>query len=102
DFTTTSLSIEFKYKADADPFRDDFKYPSRPFERNSEKGRKTRGQLAKYADGQFSQQHRCFLWQIIICGNLARIIRWDHSGALVSEAFDYIRTHYLAEFLWLY
>ena len=102
DFTTTSLSIEFKFKTDADPFLDNFKYPTRPFERNSDRGRKTRGQLAKYADGQFSQQHRCFLWQAIVFGNLARIIRWDHSGALVSEAFDYVRTHYLAEFLWLY
>jgi len=38
-----------------------------------------------------------------ICGWFARFIRWDRSGAIVTQSFDYIKEpHILASFFWRY
>lgn len=100
DFTATPLWLEFKHGRDADPFSDRIRHPEKPFERAGEDARKVRGQLAKYADAQFSQQHLRYSWGVLICESIARITRWDRSGMLVTEAFDYVKTSFLAEFLW--
>ncbi|PBK60223.1 hypothetical protein ARMSODRAFT_922372 [Armillaria solidipes] len=63
--------------------------PDFPFENDSIKGRETRGQISCYAGVTMMLQHRSHLFTILICGPFARFIRWDRSGAIVSERFDY-------------
>ncbi|TCD65425.1 hypothetical protein EIP91_002681 [Steccherinum ochraceum] len=60
-------------------------------------------QLTSGILAQLNRQHRAFVFSVFICGTLARFIRWDHSGAVVTHRFD-LRTHpqLLAEFFWRY
>ena len=51
--------------------------------------RESRGQIVEYASEIFRRQHRLFVFVISICGNYARFLRFDRSGAIVSERFDY-------------
>ncbi|KAG5646473.1 hypothetical protein DXG03_003523 [Asterophora parasitica] len=71
------------------------------FEADAEKRAKTRSQLIHYATEWCSRQHRLFAFTVYIGDPYARFIRWDRSGAIVSEQFDY-RTNSkpLIEFLW--
>ncbi|GBE89313.1 hypothetical protein SCP_1503210 [Sparassis crispa] len=59
-----------------------------------------RGQIISYAKMIFSRQHRCFVFTVLILGDCARIIRWDHAGAIVTHKFHYMTTEHLSEFLW--
>ncbi|KAL6298854.1 hypothetical protein BKA93DRAFT_830349 [Sparassis latifolia] len=43
-----------------------------------------RGQIISYVKMMFSRQHRCFVFTVLILGDCARIIRWDHAGAIVT------------------
>lgn len=62
-----------------------------------------RGQLAKYASLVFSHQHRTHIFQLLVCGRHVRFIFWDHSGAIVSDWFDYVEdSATLAQFFWRY
>ncbi|KAI0089391.1 hypothetical protein BDY19DRAFT_101525 [Irpex rosettiformis] len=64
---------------------------------------KVRGQLAIYANYAFTYQHRTHLFQLLVCGRHARFLFWDHSGAIVSDSFDYVQQPLLlAEFFWRY
>lgn len=117
-----NLVVEFKKSHTMDPFyteaeieerepavkkaRDegnkDAKYKE-SFEKNAAEALKVRGQLARYASLVFSHQQRTHIFQLLVCGRLARFIRWDHSGAIVSDAFDYNKNpHLLAQFFWRY
>ncbi|KAJ8468976.1 hypothetical protein ONZ51_g9289 [Trametes cubensis] len=59
------------------------------------------GLHTSFATEIFARQHRVFLFTVSLAGSLARFIRWDRSGCIVSRAFD-IRDSpgLLAEFLW--
>ncbi|OBZ71157.1 hypothetical protein A0H81_08678 [Grifola frondosa] len=59
------------------------------------------GQHISYVTEVCARQHRTFCYSISMAGSLARLIRWDRSGAIVTESFD-IREHpgHLCEFLW--
>ncbi len=64
---------------------------------------KVRGQMAHYAALVFSRQHRTHLFQLLVCGRCARFFYWDHSGAIVSDSFDYVENaRLLAQFFWRY
>lgn len=63
---------------------------------------KHRGQQIDYVAQIMSRQHRTHVLSISIIGHNACIIRWDRSGAVISEAFDYAETNYLSEFLFRY
>ncbi|KAI0760828.1 hypothetical protein BC629DRAFT_1683044, partial [Irpex lacteus] len=59
--------------------------------------------ISLYATKTFTHQHRTHLFQLLICGKLARFLMWDHSGAVVSDAFDYVdKPDLLAAFVWRY
>ncbi|THH26847.1 hypothetical protein EUX98_g7338 [Antrodiella citrinella] len=61
------------------------------------------GQIGTYAAAQMSRQHRVFLFSLFVYGDFMRIIRWDRSGALITDAIDYRRhPRVLAEFLYRY
>ncbi|KAH9946414.1 uncharacterized protein BXZ73DRAFT_37757 [Epithele typhae] len=46
------------------------------------------GQHVSYVSEIFARQQRVFLFTIVMYGSLTRILRWDRSGCVVSEAFD--------------
>ncbi|KAK7434918.1 hypothetical protein VKT23_019921 [Stygiomarasmius scandens] len=70
----------------------------RLFERETETAAQLRGQLVSYTICQFANQYRTHLFMVFICGKTARLIRWDHAGATVTEAFRYDQESYLVEF----
>ncbi|KAI0703025.1 hypothetical protein BC835DRAFT_1500545, partial [Cytidiella melzeri] len=73
------------------------------FGKDSDDATILRGQLTMYALQMFSHQHRLHLFQLLICGEIARFLFWDHSGAIVSDRFDYtVEPSLLVEFLWRY
>ena len=73
------------------------------FEKQPAAALNVRGQLAHYAGLVFAHQHRTHAFQLLICGPLARFIRWDHSGAIVSDSFNYEENPLLlAQFFWRY
>ncbi|KII87753.1 hypothetical protein PLICRDRAFT_176522 [Plicaturopsis crispa FD-325 SS-3] len=59
-----------------------------------------RGQHIMYSSELLNRQHRNFAFSVTICGNCARLIRWDRAGAIVSSKFNYKQTQYLGEFFW--
>ncbi|KAI0310404.1 hypothetical protein OF83DRAFT_1178582 [Amylostereum chailletii] len=62
---------------------------------------KARGQLVGYAIAQFSAQYRVFAFSFLVVGGKVRVIRWDRSGAIVTEAVDWRSDpDTFAEFLW--
>ncbi|THH29054.1 hypothetical protein EUX98_g5131 [Antrodiella citrinella] len=101
DWHQLELWAEFKLKKGDDAFiRDYTNIESKLLESTSDSGRATYGQIAAYAAAQLARQHRNFIYALLICGSHARFIRWDRSGTIVSEHFDYIKApHHLTEFL---
>ncbi len=93
------LYIELKSSARQDAFRDSHS-PYNRIEKQTDQSTKHRGQIIHYAAEQMAVQHRVSLFTISITGRTARFIRWDRSGAIVTEAFNYVDSpHLLAEFL---
>ncbi|KAK7457224.1 hypothetical protein VKT23_010526 [Stygiomarasmius scandens] len=93
DSQFSDMLTEIKYHPD-DPFDDSGK----SFERDSISGRRIRGQLIAYAVSQFAHQFRTHVFMVFICKHTARLIRWDRAGAVVTKAFSYTSTPYLADF----
>ncbi|KAF4607802.1 hypothetical protein EYR40_000137 [Pleurotus pulmonarius] len=62
-----------------------------PFEVDTDKAILTRGQLVTYAVEICARQHRTHLFLVYIYFPYARLIRFDRSGALVSERFDFTK-----------
>lgn len=58
----------------------------------------TLGQLATYAASQLASQFRTHCFSVFIRGHIARIIRWDREGAVVTEPIEYIEDGSLVEF----
>lgn len=83
-----ALYVEFKKDSESDPFRDD--QPSDTPQALNIHGQDTQGQLISYALQMFRYQHRTCLYSIVVMGYEARIIRWDRSGAIVTEKFNYV------------
>ena len=108
DFSRMELFVELKFAETSDPFRDP-KSPRRPqaedfrFENDSEVSQLNRGQLCSYAAAHAGSQFRVHTFTLSICARSARFIRWDRSGATVTESFDYIeQPDVLAHFFWRY
>ncbi|KAG5636525.1 hypothetical protein DXG03_004780, partial [Asterophora parasitica] len=72
-----------------------------PFEAETQRRAKTRAQLIHYATEWCSRQHRRFAFTVYIGDPYVRFIRWDRSGAIVSEKFNYRENSKpLIDFLW--
>lgn len=74
------------------------------FNRNTDAEKLARedlGQIVAYATEACARQHRAACYSISVRGVHARLMRWDRSGAITTEAFN-LRTHpqFLCEFLW--
>ncbi|KAL4063371.1 hypothetical protein V8B97DRAFT_2011736 [Scleroderma yunnanense] len=88
DFTELEMSIEVKRSKSHDPFSD---ADNTPFEKDTEDGKLVRGQITAYATAQLGKQFRLFAFSVVIVGEMARILRWDRSGATVTRAFDCVQ-----------
>ncbi len=93
------LYIELKLSERQDAFYDPHNSGDR-IEKQTDLSSKHRGQIIHYAAEQMAAQHRVSLFSISMTGRNARFIRWDRSGAIVTEAFNYVDSpHFLVKFL---
>lgn len=108
-FENLELHFEFKVDTSSDPFMDPpANLPEDEKEAhefvitgNSKKRKDCLGQLASYATEWCTRQHRMFAFSVFIGDPYVRFIRWDRSGAIVSEMFDYRKNGQpLVDFLW--
>ncbi|KAH9992537.1 hypothetical protein BJV74DRAFT_884660 [Russula compacta] len=59
------------------------------------------GQLLSYASALHRSQFRVFSFAIVLFGDKGRLLRWDRSGVVYSESFDWTKEpDTLFEFLW--
>lgn len=49
----------------------------------------TRAQITRHVSEIFLRQHRAFIFIVVICGQRARLMRWDRCGAILTRAFDF-------------
>ncbi len=66
-----------------------------------QKAKKVFAQHIAFAAEVFARQHRVFLFTVSMFGSLARLLRWDRSGCILTESFD-IREQpqLLCDFIW--
>ncbi|KAJ3476890.1 hypothetical protein NLI96_g10846 [Meripilus lineatus] len=107
DLETSELHFEVTASVFDDPFRDHNPLlrtrAARHFLKSGPDYAIRRGQLVAYATDACTRQHRQFYHSVLICHHRARIIRWDRSGALVTESFscsDAEGIALLGDFLW--
>ncbi|KAL7277771.1 LOW QUALITY PROTEIN: hypothetical protein ACG7TL_008714 [Trametes sanguinea] len=97
-WSSIELSIECKTEpTQLDPFEDNSSGP----EPRSIRRQDVLGQIMCYSVLVFDNQHRTHHFTLLILGSMARIIRWDRSGLLVTHKFDYTEEPWrLLQFLW--
>ncbi|VDC04238.1 unnamed protein product [Peniophora sp. CBMAI 1063] len=59
-----------------------------------------RGQISSYALHQFQHQDCTHVISVVLFETEARLLRFDHSGVVVTERFDYTKGSIFTEFLW--
>ncbi|RPD53794.1 hypothetical protein L227DRAFT_378842 [Lentinus tigrinus ALCF2SS1-6] len=85
-----SFLLEFKRGGtECDPFDDT---PGHDPDATAKTRRAVRGQIMSYAERVFAYQHRTAVFLIFVNGDMFRVMRWDRSGVIVSEAVDYVST----------
>ncbi|KAA1467100.1 hypothetical protein DENSPDRAFT_868861 [Dentipellis sp. KUC8613] len=105
NWTNIQLFIERKPKS-SDPFQDPAPGADRKehhfVKTTSDEATESRGQMIAYASAQLTMQFRQFCFSIsILDGNMARLMRWDRGGAIISERFNFVENpEPLLEFLW--
>ncbi|KAL1945304.1 hypothetical protein VTO73DRAFT_2155 [Trametes versicolor] len=72
-------------------------------ERTTEHRKDALGQILSYAQFVLTRQQRTCIYIVLLLGDLCRLVRFDRSGAIVSEKFNY-KTNGgdLIEFFWRY
>ncbi|KAH9020336.1 hypothetical protein EDB84DRAFT_1231763, partial [Lactarius hengduanensis] len=59
------------------------------------------GQLIAYTSAVHRSQFRVFSFSVVLFGNTGRLLRWDRSGVIYTEPFDWsTQPDTLFEFLW--
>ena len=69
--------------------------------RQTSTGDLSRAQVSKYAAEIMRCQHRTHVFSIFISGGYARILRWDHSGCIVTKPID-LRTKWRQLYNYVY
>ncbi|KAI9062379.1 hypothetical protein FKP32DRAFT_840879 [Trametes sanguinea] len=85
DWASVEVFIECKTSDGYDPY-DENTSSGIPY---AEAKRDALGQIMTYASTVFEYQHLTHHFGIVILGSLARLGRWDRSGIVFSEKFDY-------------
>ncbi|KAI6130735.1 hypothetical protein EDD16DRAFT_1796514, partial [Pisolithus croceorrhizus] len=105
-FSAAELCIELKCSVSWDPFQDfDLKKnkgeSSDPFKKDTVIVNNAWGQITSYAVRQFYSQYQFFAFLVIVFGDHMWLVRWDHSGAVISVRFNYVdNANLLVNFLW--
>ena len=91
DVARAELLIEFKWHSSDDPFchpttGDD---NERTFLRDGKACADTIGQITSYAAAQLGSQFRTCIYSVLIVKDYARLIRWDRTGAIVTDPIHY-------------
>ena len=82
------VPIEFgRNVAGTDPF-DNREYEDR-FGELRQQRKELLDQITSTAEHLFAIQHRVALFMVLIIGRRFRLIRWDHSGTIVTPSIDY-------------
>lgn len=82
------IGAEFKSGGtDNDPFED---RPGYNIESDAESREEVRGQVMSYAAHIFSYQQRTAFFLLFVNGPEFRMMRWDRSGVVVTDATDYV------------
>jgi hypothetical protein len=104
DSSLSELVVEVKDLSSGNPpFNDQWTEAQEPFAVETDtSSRDILGHLTAYAFNQFHNQYRTHVFQVLIHGVQARLIRWDRAGAVVSEGFNYTERDCLAQFFWRY
>ncbi|KAK7682789.1 hypothetical protein QCA50_014173 [Cerrena zonata] len=105
DFSNMEFPGEGKASKIADAFFDTEESDKtlNPLEKVTGQSASTRGQLISYTATLHSFQHRCFSFSFLICGQYARLFRWDRSGCVVTALFNFHdEPELLAAFFWCY
>ena len=80
-----------------DPFDDN----AEKFQPSTTRRKGNLGQLLSYASLVFDHQHRKHQYTVVLFGEMARIVRWDRSGVIATEKFNYRDEPIkLARFFW--
>ncbi|KAF8490092.1 hypothetical protein F5888DRAFT_1869004, partial [Russula emetica] len=104
DLDLSRVDFVIEMKSEADPFV--LKVPSNPRDHTSNSGddlnsflHLTSGQITAYAMAIMSAQYRTHTFSVLIMKDYARLIRWDRSGAVVTEPIYYNSQPHLFDFL---
>ncbi|KAI1784585.1 hypothetical protein LXA43DRAFT_929927 [Ganoderma leucocontextum] len=104
NFFLDDLSIEFKRGGTENDAWDD--RTNKNVEASADSRIDVRGQLMSYGERHFYFQHRTGLFMLLVNGGEFRVIRWDRSGCIVTEALNYVDTvehsKKLLQFLYAY
>ncbi|KAI0753140.1 hypothetical protein C8Q80DRAFT_1150239 [Daedaleopsis nitida] len=98
NYAAIELSAECKPAEEADdPFDDN----ARNYQATSDRRRANFGQIISYAALVFAKQQRTHYLTVLFLGAMARIVRWDRGGAIVTKKFNYTEEPgKLARFFW--
>ena len=109
DFSRIEVAIEVKPNKSYDPFvdvapLDEYPAPGNAarVEADTSNGMDTLGQITTYATAHMAQQLRPWVFSVVICGNYARLVRWDRSGAVFTSRFNYKTSDHLKKFFTRY
>ena len=101
--------VEFKSSASADPFvvpkkrtGEEATGSANPLISTAVTSFSVLGQITAYATQILSSQYRTHAFTVLICEKLARLIRWDRAGTIVTEPIHYNDDSYLCDFLTRY
>ena len=94
------MFIEFKWDVVDDPFGDVYESASgqRFFVCDTKTTYDTLGQITSYAAAHLNVQFRTHIFSVLIVRDTARLLWWDRTGTIVTEAFRYNECPILAEF----
>ncbi|OJA15587.1 hypothetical protein AZE42_13270 [Rhizopogon vesiculosus] len=68
------------------------------FQHNTCQSHDTLGQISAYVAAHLGAQFHCHIYSLLVVWDEARILRWDRSGTIVSEAISYNNQPHLVEF----
>ncbi|KAL5485700.1 hypothetical protein ACEPAI_6741 [Sanghuangporus weigelae] len=101
DFSAMEIPTEIKLRARSDPFRnlkDGDDATKHQFVRTDIASQEIIGQICAYASAQMGMAFRTHCFSVFIAGNIARLIRWDRAGAVVTRSFKYMEISWLLDF----
>ncbi|KAM6501574.1 hypothetical protein JOM56_001551 [Amanita muscaria] len=96
DFSSIELMIEIKPEKGLDAFVDD---NNEHVEGTTEQAEASLGQLATYETCHASMQTRHVVFQVLVVGDYARLLRWDRSGTIVTRKIPLSDKNFF-EFFW--